>query len=92
MRDIFKKFFAKKTSSLKPENSTIDDEGLMVPPWIKYPNLYFGSIGWRMGAGENYWYDFKNNLNLSSEHIRLKTIDKYPEPIEWKGYYAKVAK
>lgn len=39
VRDIFKKFFAKKTSSLKPENSTIDDEGLMVPPWINIPSL-----------------------------------------------------
>ena len=36
---------------------------LMTPPWIKYPELSEFTIGWRMGAGEDYkskfwdWYE-----------------------------------
>jgi len=29
-------------------------EGVLVPPWIKYPDIPRRSIGWRMGSGE--WY------------------------------------
>lgn len=30
----------------------------MEPPWQKYPELPAGSIGWRMGRGEDYYNDF----------------------------------
>jgi hypothetical protein len=30
----------------------------MVPPWIKFPDIPRGRIGWRMGAGEDYWNSF----------------------------------
>jgi len=36
-----------------PEIPSIDAGGLMIPPWIKYPNLPKGSVGWRMGVGSN---------------------------------------
>ena len=37
-----------------PEVPDLDSAGRFVPPWVKYPNLRRGSMGWRMGAGE--WY------------------------------------
>ncbi len=26
----------------------------MAPPWLMYPEIMRGSIGWRMGYGESY--------------------------------------
>jgi predicted NAD-dependent protein-ADP-ribosyltransferase YbiA (DUF1768 family) len=28
-----------------------------LPPWLRHPEIARGSIGWRMGYGEAYWYD-----------------------------------
>jgi hypothetical protein len=71
-----------------PPVPDIDDEGLMVPPWIKFPNLPLESMGWRMGMGEDYlhrafggWY----NKQLRATHKRLWV--KYPEPPGWTGFY-----
>ena len=33
---------------------------LMAPQWIEYPALSEFSMGWRMGAGEDYKCDFWN--------------------------------
>ena len=30
----------------------------MDPPWQKYPDIPAGSIGWRMGCGEDYYNQF----------------------------------
>ena len=27
---------------------------IMVAPWVQYPELPHGSLGWRMGGGEGY--------------------------------------
>ena len=59
----------------------------MLPPWVQYPHIRRGSIGWRMGPGEDYrdafwdWY-----LELSEER-RKQYIADNPEPEEWAGYY-----
>ena len=28
-----------------------------LPPWLQYPQILIGSMGWRMGAGEDYLHD-----------------------------------
>ena len=28
-----------------------------LPPWLQYPQILIGSIGWRMGPGEDYLHD-----------------------------------
>ncbi|MBB3210548.1 hypothetical protein FHS27_006395 [Rhodopirellula rubra] len=30
----------------------------MQPPWLRFPDLPAGELGWRMGAGEGYLCDF----------------------------------
>lgn len=30
----------------------------MEPPWLKYLDIPAGAIGWRMGAGEDYYDKF----------------------------------
>lgn len=70
-----------------PPVPDMEADGLMVPPWIKFPNIPRGSIGWRMGMGEDYrdrfqiWY----TKQLRDTHKRL--WGKYPEPEDWTGFY-----
>ncbi len=33
---------------------SLDDEGFLLPHWLKYPEIPMHSIGWRMGRGEGY--------------------------------------
>lgn len=70
-----------------PEVPDFDESKIMVSPWIKFPNLPFGSLGWRMGDGEYFmdryaaWYQSQNT------QVRRITREKYPEPADWKGFY-----
>ena len=70
-----------------PEIPTIDDGGIMVPPWIKYPNLPIGSMGWRMGQGEIYIDDFYSWYFSNPREKRVEIMNKYKEPNEWTGFY-----
>jgi predicted NAD-dependent protein-ADP-ribosyltransferase YbiA (DUF1768 family) len=43
-----------------------------LPVWMQYPEIARGSIGWRMGYGEDYWWEFTEWFNkLSQEEIQL---------------------
>lgn len=70
-----------------PEIPSMDEEGLMRPPWVKYPNLPRASSGWRMGIGEAYRDDFRSwwSRQLHATCLRVKAA--YPEPKEWEGFY-----
>lgn len=64
-----------------PPIQDIDTDGLMVPPWIKYPNVPIESIGWRMGMCEEYkmklypvWW------SRQPRPVRLRVRAKYSEP------------
>jgi hypothetical protein len=59
----------------------------MLPLWIKYSYLSRYSIGWRMGYGEDYSIKFSSWFDELSEDQREAYIKKYPEPIEWTGWY-----
>ncbi len=55
----------------------------MPPPWMKYPSIPLGSIGWRMGFGEAYldvYHQWISSLTSAQkdEHKRL-----FPEPTCW---------
>lgn len=71
----------------EPEIPTFDAEGLMVPPWVKYPNLPRGSMGWRMGVGESYLDDFDKWWSRQRRDVRLRVKSVYPEPSDWPEYY-----
>jgi hypothetical protein len=58
----------------------------MEPPWkvFDYPQL---SLGWRMGAGEDYrdeWYEWFRQLSREEQR---SYIFRYPEPEDWFGFY-----
>ena len=73
-----------------PPVPEIDSEGLMVPPWVKYPAIPLGSIGWRMGEAEGYWDDFRAWWLQQPQEVRQRVQSKYSEPVEWLGFYKDV--
>ncbi|AGF57195.1 NADAR family protein [Clostridium saccharoperbutylacetonicum] len=56
---------------------------LMAPEWLMYPNIPYGSIGWRMGYGESYAIDFYRWFNKLEEDEKKKYKDMFPEPKRW---------
>jgi hypothetical protein len=67
----------------------LDDEGFMPPPWAKYPNIRYGSVGWHMGFGEEYWLRFAHWYEAQPASVRDRVRDKYPEPPGWAGAWAR---
>lgn len=49
------------------------------PLWLMFPNLPRGTIGWRMGYGEEYRINFFKVLHNKMEFEKL-----FPEPLNWK--------
>jgi hypothetical protein len=74
-----------------PPVPDIDADGLMVPPWVKFPNLPKQSMGWRMGLGEHYRCNtYPARWSRQSRPIRLQLRANYPEPEDWTGYYRRL--
>ena len=75
-----------------------DNDGFLAPPWVAFPNIPRGSIGWRMGPGEDYWWAFVDWYKGLSESDRAQFRDKYPEPAKaasdypWTGIYEAIGK
>jgi len=59
----------------------------MLPVWAKYPDIIWGSIGWRMGAGEDYWCDWCEWYRALTEEERRVYKDKWIEPDPWQGFF-----
>ena len=58
------------------------------PLWIEFPRIPWGSIGWRMGGGEDYWLAWSawfKSLPGSEQEAYAKA---WPEPTGWEGLYA----
>jgi len=61
----------------------------MPPLWMMYPHINRFSIGWRMGYGEGYKYEFFDWLKNLSETERNKYEEMFPAPKTWLRYYSK---
>lgn len=70
-----------------PPVPTVDDDGLMIPPWVKYPAIPRASIGWRMGEGEEYWDEFRGWWQVQTVETRQLVRARYPEPAGWSEFY-----
>ena len=62
-------------------------ENPMPPVWLMYPHITQFSIGWRMGAGEGYKYDFGDWFKTLSEKEQRKYQEMFPHPKTWREYY-----
>lgn len=59
----------------------------MEPPWIAFPGISNGSIGWRMGAGETFLMTWDRWYRKISKEERKRYQDNHPEPESWQGFY-----
>jgi hypothetical protein len=70
-----------------PPLPDFDADGRPVPPWVKYPNLRRGSMGWRMGAGEHFLLRvFAPWWRQLPEPDRVVYRAAYQEPAEWQDF------
>lgn len=60
-----------------------DDNKLMAPLWLMYPNIQNGSIGWRMGYGEGYAMDFYSWFDNLEEEEKKKYREMFQKPKRW---------
>ena len=60
---------------------------LLPPPWIKFPSMDPFSIGWRMGAGEDYKFKFNDWLKTLSQDEQRQYQQLFAEPATWRGYW-----
>ena len=60
---------------------------LMPPPWLMYPHILNGSIGWRMGYGEDYLMRFQEWFRNLSDEDQLEYKEMFPGPLDWIGWY-----
>ena len=56
------------------------------PPWEAFPYLW-GSLGWRMGPGEDYWCDFCYWFESLNHAERDRYVVEHPEPPGWRYFY-----
>jgi hypothetical protein len=80
-------------SQLQSHSSgVLKDHELMDPPWAKFPQIPLGSIGWRMGYGEEYWCLWRDWYMAQSRDTRRLVRARFPEPQGWEGFYARLSK
>ena len=60
------------------------------PVWIAFPTIPWGSIGWRMGHGEDYWLAWVTWFKELSAASREQYKQAWPEPEGWVGFYAMI--
>ena len=74
-------------STMLKEHSQITFSEPMVAPWLQFPEYPRLSMGWRMGAGEDYMVEFRTWISA----LDAETLEKYQsqneEPEGWAGFY-----
>lgn len=60
---------------------------LMPPPWLMYPHILQGSIGWRMGYGEDYMMRFIQWFRSLDESNQEEYKQLFPGPLDFIGWY-----
>ena len=65
----------------------LENKQILLPLWLAFPKIERYSIGWRMGYGEDYafqWHDWFQTLS-SEEQTEYEKL--FPEPPTWKGFW-----
>ncbi|MGI4863496.1 MAG: hypothetical protein ACRYFZ_06200 [Janthinobacterium lividum] len=60
----------------------------LLPLWLAFPAIPRYSIGWRMGEGDSYSWEFSKWWKKLSPAAQQEYQKLYPEPIGWRGWYA----
>jgi hypothetical protein len=59
-----------------------------LPLWLALPAIPRYSIGWRMGEGDSYSWDFAQWWETLSPTAQQAYQQRYPEPVGWLGWYS----
>jgi hypothetical protein len=59
----------------------------MKPPWETFPAYARGSLGWRMGDGEDYYNRFYRWFSALDAEASHQYRDTHAEPDGWEGFY-----
>ncbi|TBW47616.1 hypothetical protein EZI54_22365 [Marinobacter halodurans] len=62
-------------------------EGEREPVWVVFPRIPWGSVGWRMGPGEEYWHAWAKWFRELSAEGQQAYQARWPEPDRWRGFY-----
>jgi hypothetical protein len=62
-------------------------DGLLVPPWKKFPTVDPLDMFWRMGQGEQYIVDLGKYLISLSDRDRIIYELSYPATGDWSEFY-----
>lgn len=62
------------------------------PPWALFPTYERGSMGWRMGAGEDYMLHFRLWYVALDAQAQADYQMAEPEPEGWRGFYDSLRK
>jgi len=60
---------------------------MLHPPWIENPIAAWGSLSWRMGHGEEFFYDWRDRFRALPEALRTSYMAEWPEPEGWVEFY-----
>jgi hypothetical protein len=60
------------------------------PPWKQFPEYDRLSLGWRMGPGEDYRFDFAQWFRGLPADQRRAYAAEHPEPADWVGFYVDI--
>ena len=58
-----------------------------LPLWLWAPDIPRYSIGWRMGEGDSYSWEFSKWWETLSPAAQQEYQKRYPEPVGWRGWY-----
>jgi len=56
----------------------------MKPPWLEYPEIPPGSVGWRMNGGEDYLDKWWPWIKALAQDERVAYLTAYPPPEKWR--------
>jgi len=87
VQKVISVFFKKKPFESEGASSPEFDKRWMLPPWKKYSDIPLGSLGWRMGAGEDYWYKFVAWYGTQDSKTRKEYKEIYPKPDDWDNFW-----
>ena len=62
----------------------------MDPPWLKHPEVPAGSIGWRMGGGEEYYDQFYRWFSNLSHMTQDDFAQSHLPPFGWEDIYKNI--
>jgi hypothetical protein len=72
-----------------PRAPEFDVDGLMVPPWVRWPGFNLCQMGFREGWGGDYTQKFCEWWGKQSDEIRARVQARYPasESLGWSDFY-----